>query len=298
MKYSLKRFLKNLKFLLKHDLDKKDKDLKVDILKSVEDIYYYEILDKEKEKHRYMLDVLNYDKTIDLLLNQPKSFCRFGDGEIEIMMGNNIPFQKYNEELKNIMLKILESNNENLYVGINYNYFHSIDNFNETSKNFYLLYAKKYRDFLLKHCNKNRKYIAAGFTQLYMGLSNFNYNIYFEKARLLFKNRELVIFAGDGVLNKLKYDIFELAKSKEYIKAPNINAFSEFDNLLNKALEYPPDKKTFVFILGPCAKALVYKLAEKGYMAWDIGHLAKDYDAYMRGIDKTEKNIVEFFKPD
>ena len=42
MKYSLKRFLKNLKFLLKHDLDKKDKDLKVDILKSVEDIYYYE----------------------------------------------------------------------------------------------------------------------------------------------------------------------------------------------------------------------------------------------------------------
>ena len=175
MKYSLKRFLKNLKFLLKHDLDKKDKDLKVDILKSVEDIYYYEILDKEKEKHRYMLDVLNYDKTIDLLLNQPKNFCRFGDGEIEIMMGNNIPFQKYNEELKNIMLKILESNNENLYVGINYNYFHSIDNFNETNKNFYLLYAKKYRDFLLKHCNKNRKYIAAGFTQLYMGLNNFNY---------------------------------------------------------------------------------------------------------------------------
>ncbi len=33
-------------------------------------------------------------------------------------------------------------------------------------------------------------------------------------------------------------------------------------------------------------------------MAWDIGHLAKDYDAYMRGIDKNEENIVEFFKPD
>lgn len=33
-------------------------------------------------------------------------------------------------------------------------------------------------------------------------------------------------------------------------------------------------------------------------MAWDIGHLAKDYDAYMRGIDKTEGNIAEFLKPD
>ena len=106
MKYSLSRFIKNLKFLMKYNLNAEHDKLKLDILKSVEDIYYYEVLDKEKEKHRYMLDVLNYDKTIDLLLNQPKSFCRFGDGEIEIMMGNNIPFQKYNEELKNIMLKI------------------------------------------------------------------------------------------------------------------------------------------------------------------------------------------------
>lgn len=298
MKYSLSRFIKNLKFLMKYNLNEKQEELKLDILKSVEDIYYYEILDKEKEKHKYMLDVLNYDKTIDLLLNQPKSFCRFGDADIEIMMGHDYPYQKFDERLKNIMLEILEKNNEKMYVGINYNYFHSISKFNDFNQKFYLLYAKKYREFLLRHCNRERQYIAAGFTQLYTVLTDYNYYNYFEKIKLLFKNQELVIISGNGVLNKLKYDIFELAKSKEYIKAPNINAFSEFDNLLNTALEYPPDKKTFVFILGPCAKALVYKLAEKGYMAWDIGHLAKDYDAYMRGIDKTEENIVEFFKPD
>lgn len=298
MKYSLSRFIKNLKFLMKYNLNAEHDKLKLDILKSVEDIYYYEVLDKEKEKHRYMLDVLNYDKTIDLLLNQPKSFCRFGDGEIEIMMEHDIPFQKYDEELKNIMLKILESNNENLYVGINYNYFHSVDSLNETNKNFYLLYAKKYRDFLLEHCNKNRQYIAAGFTQLYMGLSKFDYNIFFKRVKLLFKDKELVIVAGNGVIEKLKFDIFELARNKEYIKAPNVNAFSEFDNLLKEAFAYPPDKKTFVFILGPCAKALVYKLTENGYMAWDVGHLAKDYDAYMRHIEKNKKNIDKFFRPD
>ena len=63
MKYSLSRFIKNLKFLMKYNLNAEHDKLKLDILKSVEDIYYYEVLDKEKEKHRYMLDVLNYDKT-------------------------------------------------------------------------------------------------------------------------------------------------------------------------------------------------------------------------------------------
>lgn len=214
------------------------------------------------------------------------------------MMGKDIPFQKYNEELKNIMLEILKNNNKNLYVGINYNYFHSLDNLNTINKEFYLLYARKYRDFLFEYCNKNRQYIAAGFTQLYTLLVDYNYSDYFKKIKLLFKDRELVIVAGHGVLDKLQFDIFELAKSREYIQAPNLHAFSEFDNLLNAALDFPSDKKTFVFILGPCSKALVYKLTQNGYMAWDVGHLAKDYDAYMRGIEKNEKNIVEFFRPD
>lgn len=33
-------------------------------------------------------------------------------------------------------------------------------------------------------------------------------------------------------------------------------------------------------------------------MAWDVGHLAKDYDAYMRHIEKNKKNIDKFFRPD
>lgn len=298
MKYSLKRLFKNLRFLMKYNLNEKQEELKLDVLKSVEDIYYYEILDNDKDSSKYMLDVLNYNKTIDLLLDKPKSFCRFGDADIEIMKGNNCPYQKYDERLKNILLEILEKDNEKLYVGINYNYFHSISNLNEFNKKFYLLHVPKYRKFLLKHCNKGRQYIAAGFTQLYTISTEYNYFDYFKKIKLLFKDRELVIVAGNGILDKLQFDIFELAKSKEYIKAPNFHAFSEFDKLLNEALSYPPDKKTFVFILGPCAKALVYKLTEKGYLAWDIGHLAKDYDAYMKGIEKNEKNIVDFFRPD
>ena len=239
MKYSLSRFIKNLKFLMKYSLNEKEENLKFEILSSIEDIYIYRISNSKSILNNRLLKVLDHEKTLDLLLTKPKSFCRFGDGEIELCMGNGIPFQKYNPDLQKILLEILQTNN-NMYVGVDYNYFSCINLLTDTVKKFQINNAKKYRNFLIEVCNKERCYIATGFTQLYLMYNSFDYDYYYKKVKNLFKDRELVIFAGDGVLDKLKYDIFELAKSKEYIKAPNINAFSEFDNLLNKALEYPP----------------------------------------------------------
>ena len=56
--------------------------------------------------------------------------------------------------------------------------------------------------------------------------------------------------------------------------------------------------KTFAFILGPCSKVLVYMLSREGRLAFDIGHLAKDYDFYMKGYERNSKNIREFYRPD
>ena len=39
MKYSLSRFIKNLKFLMKYSLNEKEENLKFEILSSIEDIY-------------------------------------------------------------------------------------------------------------------------------------------------------------------------------------------------------------------------------------------------------------------
>lgn len=298
MKYSLGRLLKNLKFLMKYDLSNKEKKLKFEILSSVEDIYIYRISNSINNLKDSLLTVLDPEKTLDLLLNEPKSFCRFGDGEIELCMGKGIPFQKYDLDLQKILLEILQRNSDNMYVGIDYNYFSSINYLTETVKKFQIDNAKKYRDFLMKMCYRERIYIATGFTSIYLTYNNYNYDNYYKKVKNLFKDKELVIFAGNGILNKLKYDVFELARTKEYINAPSSNAFSDFENILEIAYSYPADRKTLVFILGPTSNVLVYHLAQKGYMAWDIGHLAKDYDAYMRGIEKNEKNIVEFFRPD
>ena len=46
------------------------------------------------------------------------------------------------------------------------------------------------------------------------------------------------------------------------------------------------------------AKVMVMDLTTLGYMAWDIGHFAKDYNAFMTKSEKNKENIAKFWAPD
>ena len=59
-----------------------------------------------------------------------------------------------------------------------------------------------------------------------------------------------------------------------------------------------PKDYLLCLILGQTATAMVPDLTDLGYMAWDVGHMAKDYDAYMNHKEKTEKNMDAFWNPD
>lgn len=261
-----------------------------------EDLYVYELLDKDFLEEK-KLQVLDYEKTISLLLEKPQSFCRIGDGEIDLIQGRSISFQEYDINLAEILKEILKIKCENLYVGINYNYFHSSKMLNDYNRKFYLTSVKPYRDFLNENCCKDRTYIAAGFNQLYMVLDDFDYKEHFERLKKLFLNREIVVFAGEGIIENLKYNIFDYAKDCIYENGPIKNSFSQYERLLECSRNFPKNK-ILCYILGPTSKALVYKLSKEGYMAWDIGHLAKDYDMYCQKIDKSPENIINFFSPD
>ena len=288
--------LRNIKYLTQVSLAERDREQMFQTLLRAEDLYIYEMQDLENKD---TLQVLDYEETVSLLVNNPQSFCRFGDGEIVLMKGESIPFQEYDAELAEGLKKILSDNDNNktMYVGINYNYFHSTRQLNEFNRKFYLTEVKPYRDFLNKICNRDRIYIAAGFNQLYMALENYDYKKHYNNLIQLLKDKEIVLFSGKGIVDKLKYNIFEHAKSCIYETGPIKNAFSEFDSLMERARKYPKTK-VLCFILGPASKVLVSSLDQEGYMAWDIGHLAKDYDAYCQNIEKTDDNIIDFYKPD
>lgn len=235
----IKTLLKNLKYMMKNDLSEK----KFELQKNIYDNIPYEMSD-----YRYdTLNVLNYGKTIDLLLQNPKSFVRFGDGEMDIIEGKSIPFQRYESRLALMLKRILACSDDDIYVGINYHYFNSTAIMNDFSRQFCFDNVKRLRDRMLKYCNRDRIYIAAGFNQLYMMYSEYNFEDYYRKIKELFRDRELVIFAGDNVFKRISFDVFESAKSQNILKKKSKDDFSDYDQILREALATPRKKLLFSY---------------------------------------------------
>ena len=96
-----------------------------------------------------------------------------------------------------------------------------------------------------------------------------------------------------------EFNIFDTASDLCYEFVPNKHAFSEYESILSRLMDY--DKSyTHILMCGPTAKVLVADLTKAGYRALDLGHLAKSYDWHKKGIDmsKSGDNVVKFFSPD
>ena len=296
-KISLKRIIKNIKYLLKNDLSEKEKEILFEAKDGAVDDCVYEL--EEDKKILKNLIILDDKESIDVLLSNPKSFARFGDGEIQIIQGKNCSFQKYNPMLADKLLKLLTEKREDVYVGLNRSYFHSPMVYSENNHKFYRIYGTSFRHFFLNHCDPSNVYLDACLFGGYFRLApNYDFKKLYERNMLLFKDKKIAVVAGKGVLSQLKYDVFSLAKEKVVIEAPSINAFDKYDEII-ETINKKVDKSFIVcLILGQTATVMAGDLANMGYIAWDIGHLPKDYDAYMSKVERNPDNAKKFFGPD
>lgn len=103
----LNNFFKNIEYLFRFRLEEKEKSLKYFAADIAEDTYLYKIKNNINFGQDKYLKICSIEETIEKLLKNPKSFCRFGDGEVFIMMGGNISFQKYNRALADSLKKLL-----------------------------------------------------------------------------------------------------------------------------------------------------------------------------------------------
>ena len=238
------------------------------------------------------------EETIRKLAEHPKSFCRFGDGEFTLMMGGSIGFQKYDPKLALALWEVFCEADDNLYIGVPYQQFEAPERFNPWIREFYYTSGRWVRKFLHRYLPRNREeYIDTGFNQVYQTYLDMDFSKYYEQVKRLFLGKKITVIAGEGILEKLTYDIFEYADETEYLFGPKSNAFEEYASLREGALQTEKDRLVCV-ILGPCSKVLVRDMTKAGYMTWDIGHLAKDYDAYRRRFGRTREDIAGFYAPD
>lgn len=283
-------FAKNLIRLLKFDLKAHHKAIKkyadyefmLDNLK-------YEICDEIKNLR--LPKVLDQKNSVDRILNEKCSVVRYGDGEFNLMFGRAIGFQEYSPEIAARLTEVLQSNNPQILVGIP-DRFGSLADVDAQSRAYWRTFMAKNRFLIYKYLNFDQTYIDACFTAHAIEPDNENapkneaeIEAYYNEIRKIWEGRDITIIRGEKSEN-FQYDIYDNAKSINYIYGPQAHAFRDYERILSEAL-LQPKEQLMIVVLGPTATILAYDLAKAGYQALDIGHLGKAYDWL-----KRKENII------
>ncbi len=288
-----RRLFRNINFILRHDLND-------EFFKTKDDAVEQSIVEFDDLRSQILPlrpKVLSKMESLNLLSIHPKSFSRIGDGEIGIMTGGDLKFQKYDPVLEEKMRAVLKTKRDDLYVGI-CDYFHamSLDAL-PSSLRFHRNSGTILRRVLMRATNPEIQYLHASCFVPYAGsrydLETCEKIIHQEKQ--LFAGKKIALVTSKNVRANLDYDVFELASEKIIVDAPARHAFQVYTSLLDKITSSVSKDYLVCIILGPTATVMAADLTDMGYMAWDVGHIAKDYDAYMKRHTEEGQKILNTF---
>lgn len=261
----------------------------------------YEIYDEiinSKEKMQFpKLEPI--DDTIDKIMHG-KSMCRFGDGEFAIMSGRQRQkFQLPSKKMQDHLIKVFESNDENIIIGIADNYG-SLSKYNADGKyNIRIYLNEEIRKEHYSFIDMNRVYANAYITRPYAMYADNMTDAprkRFEKLRQIWDGREILIIEGEKTRMGIGNDLFDNANDIKRIICPAVSAYDRYEEILEKVLEQDKDRLVLI-ALGPTASILAYDMAKTGYQALDIGHIDLEYDWMRAGtgekVDISYKYVNE-----
>lgn len=235
--------------------------------------------------------VKSIPETIDKILKEKCSICRFGDGElIYISEKRSLPFQRQEERLRNYFIEILSSDQADILIGLPIGYY-SLENLKPEANLAWRAIISWTYPGVKKYLKKDKVYYNASMTRLYMDYEDTSHSgEWFQKVRTIWENRAIILIEGEKSRLGVGNDLFKNAHTVKRILGPAHHAFDQFDNLLSLAKKQSKENLVLV-AMGPTAKPLVYELALDGFQAIDIGNLDVEYEWFLKGA-KT-KVIIE-----
>lgn len=245
-----------------------------------------ERLQEEMEKNK--INILDIENSLKKIKDERKSISRFGDGELDLIIGKNLKFQEHDEKLAKRLEEILTSKQDFCMIGIP-DVINGFYNLTEESETFWIKNMERTRDTWLKYIDKNREYCTANLTRLYIRYKDkSNAGIYFSIMKEIWKDRDVLICEGEQTRVGIGNDLLDGCKSIRRVICPAEDAFKKYDEILNTLKQ--ESKDTLIIIaLGPTATVLAYDLAKEGYQALDMGHFDIEYEWYLRNATKKEK---------
>lgn len=220
-------------------------------------------------------NVLNTSQSIQYVVERKCSLSRYGDGELNLCYGLDIPFQKHSSILQNRLVDILQyKSDEKILI--------TIPEFNSAINNISQCCGDLtfWENYWLKMYN-NLKHLFVNQT---FGNTDISRNTVFHEnkvqdIKLLWHRQDVVFVLGRGGRFEIKSDLFDNICSYSIIFVPPINAFEQYSTIMEECLQYSKDK-VFLMAAGPTATVLSFDLMQEGYRAMDIGHLPNCYDQY------------------
>ncbi len=250
--------------------------------------FFYSRLTKEP-------DVASVEQTIDKLIDSDCSIARFGDGEIKLVAGRDISFQKADPFVVDKLREVLSSDVDGLLVGIA-DMFGERSRYSPNATKYWKKHLHQYRRVWYRYLIKNKKYYNASMTRQYITLKDRSQGIFiYERMKKIWNGKDIVFIEGEKSRMGVGNDLFAGARSIKRILAPSTQAFDKYNEILSQAVSFDKDV-LFLIALGPAATGLAYDLHLKGYRAIDIGHVDVEYEWLLMNAESKEpiKNKMVF----
>ena len=232
--------------------------------------------------------VKDIDQTLDYIIENQSSIIRFGDGEMDLMLGKSIPYQVYDENLVSQLKEIISlQSDEKLVIGLP-NVFAERSNFTPAAEAFWKGHLEHHlKDYveLARADWYGTTFVSRPYIDYVDKSQSFSQ---FEKLKQIWKNEDILIVEGVTSRSGVGNDLFDGANSIKRIICPSHNAYSRIEEIQEAVLQYV-ENRLILCMLGPTAKILSYNLFKKGYRVLDIGHIDSEYEWMKMGADTKVK---------
>lgn len=248
----------------------------------------YELLDDKYKKEYIFYPIFrSNEETIRLIVEEKKSLARFGDGEFSIAFRiSRQAFQRFDERLSARIWQVVNSNLNDLLIGIADNYG-CLEKYNEQSALDIRHYmSDETRAMHAQILPREKIYSDAYITRAYV---IYNDNMTdapkkrFDMLKTIWYKKRIIIIEGAQTRLGVGNDLFDGAESIQRIIAPATNSFDRYDDIFASALDYADTADLFLLAIGPSSGVLAYDLCEKGYQAVDVGHIDLEYEWFLAG---------------
>ena len=239
----------------------------------------YELTDAIQRKLYWLPEIMTVEQTIEEIVTNHKSICRFGDGEIGIIYDQQRwKFQRCDMGLAERLKEVITSNEADIMIGIN-DFYGDLSHRSPEDRDPIRSYITP--EIRMQHyelLQKGRTYANARISR------NWTMQMVLNQKRI-WENRECVFIEGKQTRMGVGNDLFDNAASVERILCPAENAYDRYDDIYNEAIKQPKEKLILI-ALGPTASVLAYDLAKAVYQAIDLGHADLSYEWLIRNHGK------------